>query len=301
MSKEDEPDTDPPEPDSDDEAPLPGKVKRAHFKTAIDKILSYPEEMNEGFRVGAVGETGSGKTTFMKQVMFSALERGLVERAFIHDTKGLIPEVPESLQRENVGDFLAQGGFREGDPPMASFRGNLHKDVDCGVEEVAKLVNDAVRKGTRATDPNQRRIYKGHLAGVPDDWDILPMILYIDELAEAASGKSLKNWASPSTEAMFKKGRKIGGSVLWTTQNVKQSPSDACDQSSHIALFRSTSGARNYLRDRIEVEDVMLSHVEDFKNLSFVLWEKGHGWDYTEYVIPVSIFGKKDREANEDN
>ena len=100
-------------------------------QSVIDRVLApaAPQMkrgmvVHEGFRFIALGETGSGKTTLMRVVVYSALQRGYANFAFVHDTKGIFPEYPHSVQLANVAQFQARG-FHHGEIPVVSFRGDV--------------------------------------------------------------------------------------------------------------------------------------------------------------------------------
>src|SRR5438045_2344323 len=94
----------------------------------IDEIIApaAPQEkrrviVNEGYRFVCLGETGSGKTSLMRAVVYATIAERYAGFALIHDTKNIWPEYPKSLMVRNVAEFRPRW-FRDGDIPVVSFR-----------------------------------------------------------------------------------------------------------------------------------------------------------------------------------
>src|ERR1700741_1719342 len=102
--------------------------------------------VNEGYRFVCLGETGSGKTSLMRVVVYATLARGYAEFALIHDTKNIWAEYPRSVQVVNVTAFRSRG-WRDGDIPAVSFRGDPRRDLDVSAEEVASFSVELAKKG----------------------------------------------------------------------------------------------------------------------------------------------------------
>jgi hypothetical protein len=226
-------------------------------------------KISEGFRFGALGETGTGKTTLIRTVLTAAVVRKHAFFIFAHDTKGVIPEYPESIQLSHPSDFQARAGFRDKEPPFVSFRGDPIKDVSCPVEDVASYSLAIARKG---------RVVSGQ-------WVTFPHVVCIDELAAAAT-EGRRGWDSPSTLKLFEQGRKIGVSTVWTTQSPRKCPPDAMGQSSSVAIFRLTGTDRNNVRDTLMLEGGIVDMISELPDHHFLLYRKAVKWDGKVYKLP---------------
>lgn len=245
----------------------------------IDQILEpakpqikHGMTVNEGFRFICLGETGSGKTSLMRAVVYSAIQRGFAEFALIHDTKGIFPEYPRSVILPNVESFIARG-FQRGDIPAVSFRGDVRNDIECSAEDVASFAKMLLKQG----------IMRG------DKWSPRPIVTVIEELAEAAMA-GRKHFNAPSVVWLLEQGRKVGGSIVGTTQSPRKVPLDMLGQASSYAMFRLTGADANFLGDRLELDPAMIAAVrgpnnEGLPNFKFVIAIKGKPWDHEIHTL----------------
>lgn len=223
--------------------------------------------VNEGFRFIALGETGSGKTSLMRVVIYYMVMRQWAEFALIHDTKNIWPEYPKSLQFRNVAEFR-QRWFQPGDIPLVSFRGDPRRGIEVSAEEVAAYSIELARKGR--TLPDGR-------------WATLPHVCVIEELAEAASG-GRKKLNSHSVLKLLEQGRKMGVSLVGTTQSPANVPLDILRQASAIAVFRLTGPDVNFMRERLHWDDNLIravsgDNMQGLPNHHYALYVKGQGFD----------------------
>jgi len=216
----------------------------------IERILapSAPIEkhgivINEGFRFCAFGKTKSGKTSLMRAVVYSAIAMGYARIALVHDTKGIFPEYPHSVMLPNVAAFRRRG-MQGGDIPVYSFRGDPRHDVQCTAEEVAALAKELGQKGT----------------GDGGLWLPYPTVTVIEELAEAstASGKNLK---APAVGWLAAQGRKVGNSLVATTQRPKKAAEDVITQASASSFGRLEPADINYLAERMDLPGAMVDAI----------------------------------------
>ena len=230
--------------------------------------------VNEGYRFVCLGETGSGKTSLMRVVVYATIMRGYAQFALIHDTKNIWPEYPRSLQVRTVGEFLNRGGFREGEIPAVSFRGDPRADIEVPAEDVAKFSLDVARKGRTSTT---------------GEWATVPHVCVIEELAEAASG-GRKKLKAPSVLKLIEQGRKMGVSLVGTTQSPANVPLDILRQASAIGFFRLTGPDVNYMGERLHLDPALIRTVagpnnEGLPNYQFCLYVKGQPWDGVVYSL----------------
>lgn len=221
---------------------------------------------NEGFRFFCLGETGGGKTSLMRAVIYYTLAKRWAEFALIHDAKGIFPEYPQSLQFPTVQSFIGRGGFKPGDIPVASFRGDPRRDMLVTAEDVASYSKFLAQRG--------------RTSGA--QWQVVSHLLVIEELAALAS-EGRKHVAAPSALWALEQGRKVGVSIVGTTQSPRKVPLDILEQASAIAIFRLTVGG-NYLGERLHWDPRMIATIvgpnhEGLPNFQFVLYVKGESWD----------------------
>jgi hypothetical protein len=240
----------------------------------LDKIIepAAPQEkrgvmINEGFRLIALGETGSGKTSLMRACAYWTIIRGFARFALIHDTKGILPEYPQSIQVANVQEWYERRGFQPGDPPIVSFRGDHRRDITCTAQEVAELSLMYARKGMQTA------------SGV---WVPNPSLCVIEEVSEAAS-EGRRNVAAPAVLKLAEQGRKMGVSLIATTQETVFMPAVLRNQATCISFGRITGTGLNYL-DRINLPPAMVAAIRGpddagLPNHHFVLYFKGQPWD----------------------
>jgi hypothetical protein len=245
----------------------------------VDEILTPAETqikrgvaVNEGFRFVCLGETGSGKTALMRVVVYSTLARGLANIALVHDTKNIWPEYPRNHQVTNVAEFV-RNGFPDGSIPAVSFRGDPRRDVEVPAEQVASFSLQLARRG---------RIVNGQ-------WHTFPHVTVIEELAEAASA-GRKRLNAPSVLKLLEQGRKMGVSLVGTTQSPANVPLDILRQASAIAFFRLTGPDVNYLRERLHLDEDLIRAIsgqssEGLPNHHFALYVKGKIWDRQIYSL----------------
>jgi len=256
--------------------PLILNEKDAHV---VDEIVAPAEAqvkrgvtVHEGYRFVCLGETGSGKTALMRVVVYSTLARGLAGYALVHDTKNIWPEYPRNLQVVNVAAFL-RTGFPDGHIPAVSFRGDPRRDVEVSAEEVASFSLQLARRG---------RVVNGQ-------WHTSPHVTVIEELSEAASA-GRKRLNAPSVLKLLEQGRKMGVSLVGTTQSPANVPLDILRQASSIAFFRLTGPDVNYLRERLHLDEDLIRTIsgqssEGLPNHSFALYVKGKVWDKQVYSL----------------
>ncbi len=240
----------------------------------VDRILAparpqqkYGLTVNEGFRFMTFGETGSGKTTLQRAVIYRAIEQRLAGFALVHDVKGIFPEYPKSVQLQNVNAFIARGGLQKGDIPVYSFRGDPRADVKVEAEEVAGFSRFLLKQGQE-------------INGV---WAPRPIITVIEETAEASTA-GRKHIRAPSVLWLAEQGRKLGGSLVGTTQSPRKVPLDLPTQASSSAFFRLTGADANYLGNVMELDPEMIKAIrgpnnEGLPNFKFALAIKGEPWD----------------------
>ena len=227
-----------------------------------------PQIIHEGFRVVCLGETGSGKTTMMRMIVYHTLDKGYADFALIHDTKSFVlPEYPRSLMAPNVPTFRRRW-FKQGEVPVVSFRGDPRYDVECSAEEVAAYSKDLGQHGRKSSDGS---------------WVPLPHLLVIEELAEAASA-GRKHVNAPSVLWALERGRKLGVSTLGTTQSPRKIPLDFMGQATAIVFFRLTGADANYLGERLHLDPKMIATIagpnhEGLQNHDYVLYMKSVAWD----------------------
>lgn len=245
----------------------------------VDRIIApaAPQErrgmiVNEGYRFICLGETGSGKTSLMRAVVYTTLAKGYAQFALIHDTKNIWPEYPQSVQVRNVQEFL-QRGFQPGEPPLVSFRGDPRRDIEVTSEEVAQYSLQNARRG---------RVVNGV-------WHTLPHVTVIEELSEAATA-GRKHLNSPSVLKLIEQGRKMGVSLVGTTQSPANVPLDILRQASSIAFFRLTGPDINFMGERLHLDPNLIRTVSGngnagLPNYEFALYIKGEQWDGRTYSL----------------
>ena len=263
------------------EAPPVGRLLRisAADQHVVDEIIepAAPQEkrgviVNEGYRFVCLGETGSGKTSLMRLVVYATLYERYAGFALIHDTKNIWPEYPRSMQVRNVDEFR-RTGFQDGRLPVVSFRGDPRNDIEVGAEEVAAYSLELARKGVM----------------VNGNWHTNPHVCVIEELAEAASG-GRKHLQAKSVLKLLEQGRKMGVSLVGTTQSPANVPLDILRQASSIAFFRLTGPDTNYLRERWHGPEELIRAIagangEGLPNHQFALYVKGKPWDGQIYSL----------------
>jgi len=245
---------------------IPQFIINADDRRIIDKIIyparpqvKYGKPFNEGCRFICLGETGCGKTSLMRVVVYALLAKHWANFALVHDTKGIFPEYRHSIILANVAEFVKRGSFRNGDIPIYSFRGNPRADIDVTAEEVARFSLHLARLG------------------------LVPHATVIEELAEASTA-GRKHIKAPSVLKLAEQGRKMGVSLVGTTQSPRKTPLDLLGQASAIAFFRLTGADANYLEERLDLDPAMVAAIRGpnsvgLTNHHYVLYIKGETWD----------------------
>jgi hypothetical protein len=229
-------------------SPSPGESREA-----LGLIFS-PLERGDGFRHGAIGAPGYGKTYGLRYVIDEALERQLVDVVLSHDTKGSTAEFT-GLECRTVED-AAQAG--QHDERHLVFRGDPYEDVLVDVEDVALLGKRLAQK------------------------ERLTVLLNVGELKDALTDGG-RSWRSPTTLWFSAQGRSLRACLTWTVQQPKRAPDEIFDQSTTIAFHHLDARAANYLGGTLLLDEDMVSVLPRLDQGEFVLWQQGIEWNRRVY------------------
>jgi hypothetical protein len=228
----------------------PEKGSRAD---ALATIFS-PLERGDGFRHGALGAPGYGKTYHMNAVVAAALERDLVDVILTHDTKGAAPEFTGQCYVD-----VAQTSAAELEQHRhAIYRGDVRNDVDCHAEDVALLGKRLAQRGD------------------------LRVLLNIGELDNALTDGG-RSWDAPTVRWFSSQGRQLRACLAWTNQQPKRCPDEIFDQSTTIAFLHLDARSSNYLGNTLLLDESMVSTLPKLARGEFVLWVPGLEWDGKVY------------------
>lgn len=225
-------------------------------------MLAFATSSGQGDRLGALGDTGTGKTTLM---------RALVD-AYERQTGGAVVVVDDGGMAGYAGDEREDLAHLAREPIQGTrvvFVGNVYRGRNAEPEEAAKLAWSIAQRRKRA-------------------------VLVVDELNDACRGGYWRKHVTMLPSA-FTKGRKYGLSVVWTTQQVQDTPREVFNQTSAIACFRLVGLGVDRLRERGYLEGMPDGTLESLPGLdapaatkgTFVLLVRGRAWDGRFYRLPI--------------
>jgi hypothetical protein len=223
---------------------------------ALGLIFAPIVERGEGFRHGAIGAPGFGKTYGLRRVIDAAIEQDLVDLVLTHDVKGAKAEF-DGVECKTVSiEALKDPRLEQG--RHAIFRGDLRNDVTVECEEVAQLGKRLVQK------------------------EELRVLLNVGELRDALTDGG-RSWKSPGTLWFSAQARAIQGSLAWTVQQPKRAPDEIFDQSTTIAFHHLDQRSANYLGGTLLLDELMVEVISKLENGEFVLWQQGIEWNRRVY------------------
>jgi hypothetical protein len=236
------------------EEPRLVQPKKGTSEEALALIFA-PVKRREGFRHGALGAPGYGKTFHMNVVVDEALERGLVDVVLTHDVKGADPEF--------VGVELACPAIAP--PPGALerhhhlvYRGDVRNDVNCPVEDVAQL-------GKRLSQKEELRV-----------------LLNVGELDNCLTDGG-RSWEAATVRWFSSQGRILRACLTWTNQQPKRCPDEMFDQSTTIAFLHLDARSSNYLGNTLLLDADLVAVLPKLAIGEFVLWVPGGDWNRKVY------------------
>jgi hypothetical protein len=240
-----------------EEKPSLVSPKKGDCAEALGLIFA-PLKQRDGFRHGAIGAPGMGKTHGLRKVVAAALERDLVDVVLSHDVKGAEPEW-HGYFCETVAHCQAAQLEQH---RHAVFRGDPYNDVRCEIEDVAQL-------GKRLAQKERLRV-----------------LLNVGELKDALT-EGGRAWTSPSTLWFSAQGRSLLACLTWTVQQPKRAPDEIWDQSTTIAMHGVRKRSVNYLRDTLELDDEMVYVLPQLARGEFAIYQPGVDWNGKVYMWPA--------------
>lgn len=228
--------------------------KKGSSEEALELIFA-PLERGDGFRHGALGAPGYGKTFHMAVVVEEALERDLVDLVLTHDTKGAEAEF---VGVELASPAVAPPAERADRARHLVYRGDVLNDVDCPAEDVALL-------GKRLAQKERLRV-----------------LLNVGELDNCLTDGG-RSWEAPTVRWFSSQGRKLRACLTWTNQQPKRCPDEIFDQSTTIAFLHLDARSSNYLGNTLLLDPAMVEVLPKLANGDFVLWVPGLEWNGKVY------------------
>lgn len=239
-----------------------GLAELGHWHEALRLILA-PLAKGEGFRHGAFGAPGAGKTHGIRWVIAAALRYGAADLAFSHDVKGRETEFPEGTPLRSVLDVTGERLAELDKTRHAVVRGDaLVDDDELPVEPVALAARRLLRLG-------------------------IPILLNVGEL-DACLSDGGRAWTAPTVRWFSSQGRKLRGSLVWTTQQPKRVPDEVIDQSTTVAFHRLEARSLNYIASTLMLDTAMVAILPRLARGEFVLWTPGADWNGRVYLFPGS-------------
>lgn len=242
---------------------------RAPGDAAARQVLA-PLAWGEAPQIGVLGDTGTGKTTAMRELVAAYL-RASPGWALVVDDKERRARYP-GQERRDVADLVA----RPVDPAgqrVVVFRGDVGAGVDADPEEVAELA--------------WRRAGKGLASLVVHD----ELVAGREDVTKNRQWRKGIVWLPKS----FTKGRAVGLADVWGAQSPQEVPIDPFEQSNAILCFRLSGlglaklAERNYLAGGAAdvVPRLPGMDVEPSRRGDFLLLRRGQPWDRLVYRFGV--------------
>lgn len=222
-------------------------------------IIFAPIAAGNGFRHGALGAPGYGKTHGVRWLIREALRRNIVDLVVTHDVKDRKPEFPEGLLFAGVEHLAGHESEIEASRHVV-IRGDPMLDVEPELEPVALKGKALSRAG-------------------------LHVALNVAELDNALT-EGGRSWRAPTVRWFSSQGRMLRACLLWTTQQPKRAPDEMFDQSTSIALHQHEARSANYLADRLSFDEDLVAVLPNLTLGEFVLREPGRPWNRKVYRFP---------------
>jgi hypothetical protein len=225
-------------------------------------MLDFAASSGSGDRIGALGDTGTGKTTLMQRLV-DCYERRTGGAVVVVDDGGMAGYQGET--REDLAEWARV--------PVSGTR--------------VILVGNPFRG--KCADPEQ---------GAKAAWALAHRrkrcAIVIDELNDACRGGYWRKGVE-MLPSVYTKGRKYGLSVIWTTQQVQDAPREVFNQTTVIACFRLVGLGVERLRERGYLEGMPDGTLESLPGLdapadevgTFVLLWRGRPWDGRFYRLSL--------------
>jgi hypothetical protein len=220
-------------------------------------LIFAPLKSGDGFRHGALGAPGYGKTTHIRAVLAAALERGHVDLVLTHDVKSAEPEF-EGIYLRSAADSPDAAELER--RRHVVYRGDPRADIDCPAEDVAALGRRLARDGSR-------------------------VLLNVGELGPCLT-EGGRSWEAPSVLWFSAQGRKLKGCLTWTQQQPKRCPDEIFDQSTTIAFLHHNERSANYLSNTLMLDPAMVSILPRLGKFELVIWRPELEWDGKVYPFP---------------
>lgn len=211
-------------------------VRANQISREIPNLLQWIEAKKEGYRVGVLGETGSGKTSCLKILMVRKWN-GIT---LVHDGKPSRESQFSNLKTPFVmTDVCSLNHLRGQNVSTVIFRGNPQKRTLVSIDKVADLAIQLAQLG-------------------------VPVRLVIDELDSACSEGGMKLTSEP-VRFCITQGRALGLSVLWSTQMPMRAPAELIDNTSVLIMGRMGPKSANYLEARQHFATPMMEQIQQLK------------------------------------
>jgi hypothetical protein len=227
------------------------RLQRRSGQAAI-ALITEPMRRGDGYRHLNLGDTGTGKTWAMRELV-----RVPGQLVLIHDDSKAEPEYPDDARYFKTTLELEQLPADQADFAAAAFRGDPYAGITCEVENVAELAVMCARAR-------------------------VPTRLVIDEWERAMSdgGRKLE---APSLRTALTTGRAMGLCVVGGTQTPQRLGDVVINSASSVSLFRLGPSGVNYLDERLYFDRQMLELVPRLQVGDFVIHRPGHPWDRCVY------------------
>ncbi len=222
----------------------PSPSKSLSQEAAIRHVFDYAGP-RQGWRMIAIGSTGSGKTWFQKKV--ASLSAGRDDYVLIHDAKDKVPQYVGAV-RDSVFAYARN-------PPDNNTVIFRHEDP----ERVAEL-------GWKAADEGATSL------------------VLIDEMCDALSAPMhFRAKGKSRIDEIYRKGRSRGVSILGSCQAPQWFPTVALTQSDFKIIFRLDARSLDYAAMSLRLTRAETETIRKLRTGEFVMVQQGVDWDGTIY------------------
>jgi hypothetical protein len=246
---------------------------------AIRELLA-PLAWGEAPQIGVLGDTGTGKTTFLAALVEAYLRQSPGWALVIDDKERRARFAGQ--ERRDVADLAA----RPVDPNgrrVVVFRGDVAAGVDADPEEVYELA--------------WKRAARGRASFVVND----ELVAGREQLIKARQWRSGVTYAPRS----FTKGRVVGIADAWGAQSPQEVPIDPFEQSGGVVTFKLAGLGLERLRERnyllggadIVIPQLHGMEVAPAQRGDFVLLRRGREWNGKVYKLQQLAGAANDNAA----